>query len=85
MLSVNEKLEVGETADGLAGWFTTCKGSHSGKQNIAELLNYLLVPVLTADMHPDLLRALKYEMAKVLRQICTVLLEITVKKWNCMC
>lgn len=74
---MNEKLEVGETTGGPAGWFAMCKGSNSGKYNIAEMLNFLLVPVLTVDVHPDLLRELKCEVAEVLDKIHTVLLEIT--------
>lgn len=54
---MNEKLEDGETTDGPAGWIAVQRESNSRKQNIAEMLNYLLVPILTTDMCPDLLRA----------------------------
>jgi len=74
---VKEKLEVGERTGGPAGWIATRKGSNSGKQSIAETFDYLLVPVVTGDMHPDLLREHKYEVAEVSDKICTVLLEIT--------
>lgn len=77
VLSVNLKLEASETTSGPAGWIAMCKGSNSGKQNIAKMLNDLLVPVFTADMHPDLLIEHKYEVAEVLDKICTVLLETT--------
>lgn len=53
------------------------KGSNSGKQNIAEMLNYLLVPVLNANVHPDLLREHNNEVAEVLYKRYPVLLEIT--------
>ena len=66
---MNEKLKVGETTSGPAGWIAMRKGSNSGKQNIAEMLNYLLILVLTADMHPDLLRELSGEVAEVIQNM----------------
>lgn len=53
------------------------KGSNSGKQNMAEMLNYSLVPVLNANVHPDLLREHKNVVAEVSYKIYPVLLEIT--------
>lgn len=40
------------------------------------MLNYLLVSVLTADVHPGLLRETKTEVTKVLGKINDFLLEI---------
>lgn len=54
---MNKKLEVGETTDGHAGWIAVHRGSSLRKQNIAEMLNYLLVPILITDLCPHLLRA----------------------------
>lgn len=47
------------------------------KQNMAEMLNYSLVPVLNANVHRDLLREHKNVVAEVSYKIYPVLLEIT--------
>lgn len=39
---MNEKLEVGETTGGPAGWIAMCEGSNSGKYNIAEMLKFFI-------------------------------------------
>lgn len=52
------------------------KGSNSGKQNMTEMLNYSLAPVLNANVHPDLLREHKNVVAEMLYKIYPVSLEI---------
>lgn len=58
------------------------RGSSSRKYSISEMLNYLLVPILTADLCPNLLRSQVWGGWGVAQNIYSVIRNNIIRMWN---